>query len=323
MSKTETLKLLDRDSVNWLIRPEQILYAVREAFYLHSAGDGQVFPIVREPLASGGIFGIKSGGIAKQNVLGFKAAGFWPGNRALAGEPHQATIMLIDPESGRPTCLIDGNTITTLRTGAAGALGLELLARRDSKSLCVFGTGVQASVQVDYALRVMPYLKSIQYLTFDSQPNVEFEKKFSERCVIKHSTCSNDAVSASDIVITATPGGQVLFERNAVKAGTHINCVGADTKGKRELPEGMLVDAKLFVDDLAQARAIGETQWLPSKDANELGKLLTGEVKFERTPDDVTIFDMTGLALQDLTVARLLYEQANLREIGHDIHWPW
>ncbi|MGW7771488.1 ornithine cyclodeaminase family protein [Pseudomonas machongensis] len=323
MSKIETLKILDRDCVNALVSPEQILFAVREAFYLHSAGEGQVFPIVREALSTGGVFGIKSGGISSQGVLGFKAAGFWPNNRSLGGEPHQATILLIDPVTGRPLCMIDGNTITTLRTGAAGALGLEILARQDSTKLTVFGTGVQASIQVDYALRVMPGIKSVTYLTFGGQPSAQFEAQFADRCVVQHSASANEAVSNSDVVITATPGGQVLFDLDAVKPGTHINCVGADTKGKREAPAGLLEKSKIIVDDRDQAIQIGETQWAPSMPVVEIGDLLTGEADFSRNANDITVFDMTGLALQDLTVARLLFEQAKIDGVGHDISWPW
>lgn len=323
MSKIETLKILDRDVVNALVSSEQILVAVREAFRLHSLGDGQVFPVVREALSTGGIFGIKSGGIAKQSVLGFKAAGFWPSNRALKGEPHQATVILIDPATGRPLCIIDGNTITTLRTGAAGALGLEILARPDSSRLTVFGTGVQASIQVDYALRVVPTIKHVTYLTSDGQLNRQFEAQFSSRCQVVHSTSPNEAVSNSDVVITATPGGQVLFDLDSVNPGTHFNCVGADTKGKRETPEGLLLKAKVIVDDHGQAMLIGESQWASSKPFIEIGDLLTGKIDFSRSADDITVFDMTGLALQDLTVAQLLFEQAKINGVGHDISWPW
>jgi len=323
MSKIETLKILDRDSVNSLVSAEQILFAVREAFYLHSAGEGQVFPIVREALSTGGVFGIKSGGISSQSVLGFKAAGFWPANRALAGEPHQATILLIDPATGRPLCMIDGNTITTLRTGAAGALGLEHLARSNSTKLTVFGSGVQATIQVDYALRVLPKLTSVTYLTYDGQSSAAFEERFSKRCSVNHSFSANDAVANSDVVITATPGGQVLFDLDAVRPGTHINCVGADTRGKRETPEGLLAKAKVFVDDRDQALQLGECQWAPSEQVVEIGDLFTGKVEFARGVGDITLFDMTGLALQDLTVAKLLFEQAKSDGVGQDVHWPW
>ncbi|NWB50128.1 ornithine cyclodeaminase family protein [Pseudomonas gingeri] len=323
MSRFQILKLLDRDCVNALVIPEQILLAVREAFCLHSTGEGQVFPVVREALGTGGIFGIKSGGIASQGLLGFKAAGFWPTNRALQGEPHQATIMLIDPATGRPLCVIDGNAVTTLRTGAAGALGLKMFAREGSSQLCVFGTGVQASIHVDYALRVMPHVKQLTYLTADGFPNAKFESQFSELVTVRHSASANDAVSKSDVVITATPGGQVLFDLKAVQPGTHFNCVGADTKGKREAPEGLLLKAKVFVDDKAQARQLGETQWVPDLPLMEIGGLLTEQVEFIRSANDITLFDMTGLALQDLTVAQLLFNQAKCDDIGDDITWPW
>jgi ornithine cyclodeaminase/alanine dehydrogenase-like protein (mu-crystallin family) len=114
-----------------MLLPADVLAATREAFVLHSQGEGRVFSLVREKLATGGVFGIKSGDVGAQSLLGFKAAGFWPGNRARGADAHQATIMLLDPATGRPTCLIDGNAVTTERTGAAGGLGLQL-ARPDS-----------------------------------------------------------------------------------------------------------------------------------------------------------------------------------------------
>ncbi|MCZ8256424.1 MAG: ornithine cyclodeaminase family protein, partial [Polaromonas sp.] len=107
------LLLLDKQQVESMLLPADVLEAVREAFVLHSQGEGRVFPVVREALSTGGVFGIKSGSVPAQGVLGFKAAGFWPSNRERGGEPHQATVMLIDPATGRPLCVIDGNAITT------------------------------------------------------------------------------------------------------------------------------------------------------------------------------------------------------------------
>jgi alanine dehydrogenase len=317
------LLLLAKHEVEQLLVPGDVLKAVREAFVLHSEGEGRVFPVVREALSTGGVFGIKSGGIPAQGVLGFKAAGFWPGNRQVGGEPHQATVMLIDPLTGRPLCLIDGNAITTQRTGAAGGLSLLQLARPGSTRLCLFGAGVQAQVQLEFALRLMPSLREVRYLTADGKTNAGFEAKFAGRSRITHTLDANAAVADSEVVITATPGKGPLFDAQAVQPGTHLTCVGADTKGKRELPDGLLARARLVVDDLTQARQIGETQWAPETPAIELGDLLTGKVKFTREPGDITVFDMTGLALQDLTVARLLYTRASAAGLGQSISWPW
>lgn len=317
------LLLLDKHQVDNLLTPDDALAATREAFVLHSDREGRVFPVVREPLATGGVFGIKSGDVQAQGLLGFKAAGFWPANRQRGGEPHQATIVLIDPTTGRPLCLIDGNAVTTMRTGAAGGLGLQQLARPDSTRLCLFGTGVQARIQLDFALRLLPSLHEVRYVGTGSRRNTAFEAHFKERCNIAPATDRNAAVAQSDVVITATPGSGALFDVNAMQPGTHLTCVGADTRGKRELPDGLLARARLFVDDRAQAQQIGETQWAPDTPATELGDLLNGKTPFDRASGDITVFDMTGLALQDLTVARVLHTRATATGTGTRIAWPW
>lgn len=323
MGNDARLLLLDRDSVDALLDPEEALQAVREAFELHSRREGRSFPVIRESLSTGGIFGIKAGDVQSRAVLGFKAAGFWPGNRERGGEPHQATILLFDPETGRPHCVIDGNAITTVRTGAAGALGLQALARPESESLTVFGTGVQARVQLSFALRMLPGLRRVYYVSVDRKPDREFESLFENECELQCASCVDGAVAESDVVITATPGGGPLFGADAIRPGTHINCIGADTRGKRELPIGLLERTRLFVDDRQQAKQLGETQWAHGVACDELGDLLTGKVVLSRNPAHVTVFDMTGLALQDMMVAQSIFDKATATNVGTSIDWPW
>ncbi|MGW8394040.1 ornithine cyclodeaminase family protein [Pseudoduganella sp. HUAS MS19] len=328
-SNDACLLLLDRDAVAALLQPGDVRAAVREAFVLHAARAARVFPLVREELPGSAIFGIKSGDVPSQELLGFKAAGFWPANREAGGAAHQATIMLFDPRSGRPLCIADGNAVTTARTAAAGAFGLELLARAESEALCVFGTGVQACGHVEYALHALPSLKRIRYVTSDGRQAPAFEALFAGRCEVAlaggaRTTAADAAVAASDVIITATPGHSMLFSAGAVRAGTHINAVGADTQGKRELPAGLLERARLWADDLAQARHIGELQWACELPAAELGELLAASASAApRTAGDITIFDMTGIALQDLTTVRMLYQRALANNIGRNIPWPW
>jgi len=316
------LLLLDKHAVESLLSPAGVLEAVREAFVLQSQGEGRVFSLVRERLSTGGVFGIKSGDVGAQSLLGFKAAGFWPGNLALGADAHQATIMLFDPATGRPVCLMDGNAVTTERTGAAGGLGLQL-ARPESRTVCVFGTGVQARAQLRYAIRLLPQLRQVFYATADGQPHAAFEAPFAGQCAIAHAADVNAAVAQSDVVIAATTGKGALFDLAAVRPGTHINAVGSDTKGKRELPEGLLARARVFVDDAAQSRGIGELQWAPETACTEIGDVLAGKVAFARGAGDITVFDMTGIALQDLTVARMLERSARLAGKGQSIAWPW
>jgi ornithine cyclodeaminase len=326
------LLLLDGPTVARWLRPDDVLDAVREAFTLHSRRQGRVFPVIREALDTGGIFGIKAGDVQAEGLLGFKAAGFWPSNRAVGGEPHQATIVLVDPATGRPLCILDGNAITTARTAAAGALALSALASKDSTQLCVFGTGVQARAQTEYALRALPGIACMRYISSSRQPDRQFEEMFAGRAEVRCASDANDAVSRSDVVITATPGRAVLFDASAVQAGTHVNAIGADTRGKRELPAGLLERASLFVDDRDQARQIGEAQWAPEAPCTELGDVLTGAAPFTRTPEAVTVCDLTGLALQDLTVARRVAklacaDAADIAAVaggaGVRVPWPW
>lgn len=317
------LLLIGKEAVEEALQNEDVLGAVREAFVLHSQRAGRVFPVVREKLHTGGVFGIKSGDVASQNLLGFKAAGFWPDNRRLGGEPHQATVMLFHPATGRPLCVLDGNAITTARTGAAGGIGLQLLARSGSTRACIFGTGVQARIQLTWALRLLPDLREICYVSESGKIDENFESRFRHHCAIGLARDRDEAVAGSDIVITATPGASELFHAQAIQPGTHLNCVGADTAGKRELPAGVLERARIVVDDIGQARAIGECQWAQELACVEIGDLLTGKTNFVRNSQDITVFDMTGLALQDLTVARLIYQSALSSGAGVRVPWPW
>lgn len=316
------LLLLDRDAVAAVLSTELALQSVREAFTLHGKREGRLFPVVREALADG-VFGIKSGDVAGRQLLGLKAAGFWPGNRTLGGEPHQATVLLCDPQTGRPRCLMDGNAITTARTAAAGELGLQLLARADSSVLTVFGTGVQAQAQLAAALRTLPALRTVHYVARDGQRQPAFEARFAGRCDIAAASNADQAVADSDVVITATPANVPLFSTRALRPGTHINAVGADTRGKRELPDGLLAQVTMVVDDREQACALGELQWAPETPCVEIGDLLTGAATLTRQTDDVTVFDMTGLALQDLVLGAYIQDAALAAGHGRLVPWPW
>ena len=130
------------------------------------------------------------------------------------------------------------------------------------------------------------------------------------------------AVANSDVVITATPGGGALFSIDAVRPGTHFTCVGADTRGKRELPEGLLEQSRVVADDRTQALALGEMQWAADTECVELGDILAGGA-FTRAENDDTVLDMTGLALQDLVLGEYLYDAAVKAGIGNSVAWPW
>ncbi len=322
-----SLLVLNAPALQALITPELAIAAAREAFELHSSEGGDTYPVVREPLGQGpapAVFGIKSGAIESQRLVGLKAAGFWSHNRSLSKPAHQATIVLIDSHTGRAQAVLDGNAITTARTGAAGYWGIHLLAPQAARRICVLGTGVQAQVQLEYALRARPQATQVSYISHSSEPDQAFEAHFAKRCELRHNTNATQAVHEAEIVITATPGRAVLFDTAALRDGQHINAVGADTRGKRELPSGTLeLASHVWADDLTQARELGESQWCAGLEIQEIGSLLLGHQSYQRTASDRTVFDMTGLALQDLCLASQLVQAAQGQGLGQRIDWPW
>jgi ornithine cyclodeaminase len=169
---------------------------------------------------------------------------------------------------------------------------------------------------------MLPALEHVVYRTSDGRRDLEFEACIADRCHVAPAANANDAVAASDVIVTATTGRAPLFDAAAISPGTHINAVGADTRGKRELPDGLLARALVWADDLAQARTLGELQWeAPDFPAAELGSLLSSPMPREAAA--ITVFDMTGTALQDLSVARMLYRQAQALSAGTVVPWPW
>ena len=163
----------------------------------------------------------------------------------------------------------------------------------------------------------------MNYVSVDREPQAEFESLFADECKLKCAANADEAVAESDLIITATTGSGPLFDETALRAGTHLNCVGSDTRGKRELPVGVLDRARIVVDDLEQARELGELQWAPHAPSIEMGDLVTGRAQWRREPTDISVFDMTGLALQDLTVARLIHRRAAHLGLGVTVAWPW
>jgi alanine dehydrogenase len=322
----DQLLILNADDLRQLIEPRAVIASVREAFELHSSAQGDTYPVVREPLGQGpapAVFGIKSGAIESQRLVGLKAAGFWTHNHSIGAPAHQATIVLIDSHTGRAQALLDGNLITTARTGAAGYWGIALLAPQAAQRICVFGTGVQATVQLEYALRARPAATQVSYISHNTLPDAAFEQHFAKLCELRHSTQAHAAVEAADILITATPGRAVLFDVTALRNGQHINAIGADTRGKRELPQSTLDQAShVWADDLTQARELGECQWSLGLEVQEIGELLLGHQSYQRKAEDRTVFDMTGLALQDLCTAQMLVKAAQERGLGQRVAWP-
>jgi alanine dehydrogenase len=235
-----------------------------------------------------------------------------------------AVIVLNDPKTGMPLALMDGTWITVLRTGSASAVATKYLARKAAKTLGVVGAGFQAITQI-VAISKVKKLKEI--VVYDvKEEAIEKLSKILAKEKIKIKKGSLEEVCQKDILVTATPAREPIVKKEWIKPGTHINAIGADAQGKEELDPEILKLAKIVVDNFEQASHSGEinvplAKGLIKKENifGELGEVVSGKKPGREKEEEITIFDSTGLAIQDLYTATLVYKEAKRKKIGKEI----
>jgi alanine dehydrogenase len=228
------------------------------------------------------------------------------------------TIIYSDPETGFPVALLDGTDLTRLRTGAAAAVATRYLAREDATSLGLVGAGIQSHSQLD-AIAEVRDIEEVVLSDLDEEAIAEFIDKYDEEFDVREG--SIDEAAACDVVSTTTPVREPIVQ--SVGDETHINAMGADAEGKHEIADDILTDAKLVIDDYDQCTHSGEINvpWsnglLDDDDLHgEIGDIVTGDLEGRTDDDGVTVFDSTGLAIQDVAAAHVVYERADREDIG-------
>lgn len=325
MPHAPTLHILPEADVVGLLTLDEAREAVRLAYCAHATGDAAVFPVVREALADGdAIFGFKSGFIGTAKVLGVKGGGYWPHNGRRHGlANHQSSIVLFEADTGRFRAVIGANWLTAIRTAAASALSIDLLARLDAEVLAVVGCGGQAEQQVRAALRVRPFGRIVLW-NRTAERAVALAERLADLAaeVVVEATCEA-AVGQADVVITIVSAFAPVVSERWARPGQHYACMGTDTRGKIEVDPHLVATARLIVDDIAQATTIGETQHAINEGlvaagdiVGTIGEVALGRVIGRRAPDEITLFDSTGVALQDLAVAEAALARAAERGLG-------
>jgi alanine dehydrogenase len=302
--------LLDRNAVGDLLDMTDVIRAVEEAFIAWVEGKASMPPKSYLVVEKGDFRAMPA---ALPRAAGVKWVNVHTQNPTRGLPTVIGVFILSDPETAYPLAVMDATEITAYRTAAAAAIASKFLARRDSRTLGIIGAGKQARYQILAQAEVM----DIQRINvFDSsQAAVDTLIRSLPDFTVR--ACSVEEATASDIVCTLTPSRTPVVMRAWVAPGTHINAVGADAKGKQELEPAILKDAVVVVDDPRQASTAGEinvpiTAGLFSDDDiyASLGDIITGR-KPGRTDDTViTVFDSTGVAIEDVAVARAIYEKA-------------
>ncbi len=254
-------------------------------------------------------------------IAGVKNVTVHPGNRELPAV--MATITLVDPETGFPLAVMDGTYLTRLRTGAAGALAASHIAREDARVAGFVGAGRQADTQLDGLMITRPAIRTVLAYDLDADRSSRFCQRCRERYGIEAASTGSieEVARACDILTTTTPARRPIVRDEWIRPGTHINAIGADAPGKQELDPALLKRARIVVDNWEQASHSGEinvpvSQGLLTRQdiACDIGELVTGKKPGRRGPLDVTVFDSTGLAVQDISCACEAYRKLTCDE---------
>jgi alanine dehydrogenase len=319
----ETL-LLNRDDVGENARMDEVIVAVEEAFDAYQHGNVQMpaKSYIDLPQYNGDFRSMPAYMAADDwDAAGIKWVNVHTDNPEKYDLPTVlGTMIYSDPRNAFPLALMDGTTLTRKRTGAAAAVATDHLAVADADSLGIVGAGVQSYTQLE-AISVVRDIDTVVVADKRDDAVEAFVERFGEEFDVRGGSIAEAA--QCDVLSTVTPVESPIVSAADVGDHTHINAMGADAPGKNELDEEIIANAKLVIDDYEQCTHSGEINvpWsrglLSDEDLyGELGEIVTDE-KPGRTPDDgVSVFDSTGLAIQDVAAAHVVYEHANERDNG-------
>ena len=298
--------VLDGAAVEAAVSPERAVEAVREAFMAHARGDWTMPPKVY-------VTNYPAGDFRAMPALGGGAALLkwitsFPGN-PVQGLPTVTGVVLVsDAANGTLRAVIDAASVTALRTGAAAVLAAETLGRADARSAAVVGAGVNGAATARTFLA-----RGFAVSLWD----VDAERAAQVAADLGAAVAPSLAAAlGADLVATVTPGTRPLFELGVLRAGQHVSLMGADGPGKAEAAAGELARARLFCDDWGQASHGGELAHavqaglVVEADVTALGDVLIGAAPGRGTDEEITMFDSTGLAIQDLAIALAALEAA-------------
>ncbi|MFG6082085.1 iminosuccinate reductase BhcD [Paracoccus litorisediminis] len=310
--------------IGGLMTPEAAYDAVEAVFAAMAADRAYNFPVVREAIGhDDALYGFKGGFDGAALTLGLKAGGYWPQNQKHGLINHQSTVFLFDADTGRVAAAVGGNLLTALRTAAASAVSIKYLAPKGAKVLGMIGAGHQSAFQMRAAARVHDFEKVIGW-----NPHPEMLTRLADTAAelgLPFEAVDLPRLGAeADVIISITSAFSPLLMDGHVQGPTHIAAMGTDTKGKQELDPALVARAGLFTDEVAQSVAIGEFQHaiaaglIAEEAITQIGAVVNGSHP-GRGDAELTIFDGTGVGLQDLAVARAVVKLAQEKGLAQKV----
>jgi len=328
MSRTKLLFLSAEDARRALPMSDAV-EAMKQAFAELSAGQAIVPQRIHMPLphAGGDVLFMPAAGIDAGRIS-MKIITLFEGNHAKGLPFIHALIVLIDGIDGRPLAIMDGATLTAMRTGAASGAATDLLARTDAETVAIFGAGVQAQTQLEAVCAVRPIVRAS---VFDSNTLVamEFETEMSERLGIPVTAASSARANlfGADIVCTATTAHTPVFDDADLVPGAHINAVGSYKPDVREIPAETVVRARVFVDEIGAVLEEAGDLLVPMRNGlidrdhihAELGEIVLGGKMGRGNDREITLFKSVGIAIQDLAAAGRILTNARRDGLGTEL----
>ncbi len=305
-----------------LISAQDCFAAVEQVFAAMARDTAYNFPVIREAIGhADALYGFKSGFDRESLALGLKSGGFWPRNADKGLTNHQSTIFLFDADTGRCRAVVGGNLLTALRTAAASAVSIRHLARPDARVLGMIGAGHQSTFQLRAALDQRDFDKVVGW-NLNPADLDRLAKVAGERGIPFQAVDLDQLGAQADVIITITSSFAPILQAAQVRPGTHLACMGTDTKGKQEVEAALLAKASVFTDEVAQSVTIGEAQHAVAQgliaegDITQIGAAINGDRPGRVSDDQITLFDGTGVGLQDLAVASAAVDLAVERGIA-------
>lgn len=303
-----------------------VIAAVEDGYIAYNSGKVQQPDIVSMEMPQyNGETDIKSCYNDLNNVISVKiVSGFYDNGKINDLPTMIGSVILYDGKTGAPLCIMDGSLITGVRTGAAGAISSKLLARKNSETVAIIGAGGQARMQA-YALCQVMDIKEIRVFSPNPAELPAYKEDVEAKTGVKVVTChtAEEVMENADIAISTTPSKEYLVDSELVKPGIHIVAVGADMAGKNEWDPKIFKNAKVVNDSIRQCVTRGETRnaivagIIKEEDIYaEIGELIAGEKPLRESDDEITIFDTTGMAVQDNVTAAMIYKIAKEKGLG-------
>jgi alanine dehydrogenase len=320
--------ILTRRQIAGLLKFEEYVTVVGQAFRAHAEGLSMP-PALMHVDAPDGEFHIKAGGLlSPEPYFALKSNGGFFHNRERYGMPNiQGMVILASAANGLPLAVMDSMEITIQRTGAATAIAARYLARKNSSVVTMCGCGNQGRIQLRAICHTLPIRKAFAFgLTIEESRAFADAMSAEHNIVVEPTADLPAALRQSDVCVTCTPARKALIGAADVPPGMFIAAIGADSPDKQELDAHLLPLASVYGDLLDQCAEVGEfhhamEQGLLRREdfRGELGALIAGAVCGRTSPDEITIYDSTGTALQDVAAAVAVYRKAKATGIGVEI----